>query len=557
MKKATLIMLILIVGIAIGIRLPHLTAKGFCVVDSAIYLMEAKWFLSALKAIPIIFLGKGEETDRGITTILREKIEGLALYHPRPTHSFLIALFSLFTGGVKDYTGNIQAAFFGILTIIMAYLIGSSLYNQRIGLLSAFILSISPFHILYSREGLSEMSAMFFFMLAFYLYHKSTKEQREFFYLAICAFFLGIAFTCNQRWIPALSLIFIYEAFYQLRRKFMIKRWFYLFCFAALPAILWQIPYYFAMLLFKRAGQVMPFPSYFDLLFLHVRAPVEGAAKSFYFNPTFLYSIYFMEGAILCILSVIGLILMIRNLNFQNFTLSLWFLLGFALYTFIEPPILPLRSVFSYFPPIAIFAAVCIEKFFIKKHYLLLCFVICIIAINKIPKAFSLLALRSGFREAFSYIQKELPTKKVFTTSGWCSNFYMGFDDVEILRYTLTREELMEFYRKGYRYAVIDINKYFMKGPTKREPIKGFRWIEEWPCEKSELLRDITKKCRPIYVAFDNRGLYLHHWLELGGGNLSKTLNFFKNIPYHEKFGIRIYDLNDYFSMNKNKRIQE
>jgi hypothetical protein len=298
------------------------------------------------------------------------------------------------------------------------------------------------------------------------------------------------------------------------------------------------------MLLFKRAGELMPFPSYFENLLHHFL--LQGKIiKIFSFNLNFLYYIYFMEGIAICALFVVGFILMIKNLTFQNFTFVLWFLLSFLLFTFIEPGIIPLRSVFICLPPLIFSVALGIEKI-LRKHYALFSLVSFILIIISLYKISPLLKLQSGFKEAIFHIQEYLGARKHLTTAGWASMFYMGFKDVELLKYDLSPKALKDFYKKGYKYLLVDVHKYFMKGPKERDSTQRFRWIKDWPCKKSRLLTDIEKKCRPIYIAFDNRGLYLCHWLE-GGSKVLKTLNFFKDIPYEDKFGIKIYDLSDYF----------
>jgi hypothetical protein len=60
-------------------------------------------------------------------------------------------------------------------------------------------------------------------------------------------------------------------------------------------------------------------------------------------------------------------------------------------------------------------------------------------------------------------------------------------------------------------------------------------------------MKDIEKKCKPVYVAKDNRGIYLRHWFGHCVVSFKDCLNFYQNLPLEEKLGTKIYDLKEYF----------
>lgn len=72
--------------------------------------------------------------------------------------------------GPSDFLARSPAALWGILSIWFVYVTGRRLFNGRTGLLAAFLLAISPFHIQYSQEvgpysaflGLSCLSILWF-----------------------------------------------------------------------------------------------------------------------------------------------------------------------------------------------------------------------------------------------------------------------------------------------------------------------------------------------------------------------------------------------------------
>jgi uncharacterized membrane protein len=75
--------------------------------------------------------------------------------------------------GQSDFLLRMLSAFLGVGTVIAIYFLGKALFDERAGLLGAFVLSISPMHIWYSQElrmyvllVLSSVVAIFFFVKA-------------------------------------------------------------------------------------------------------------------------------------------------------------------------------------------------------------------------------------------------------------------------------------------------------------------------------------------------------------------------------------------------------
>ena len=68
-------------------------------------------------------------------------------------------------GEVTDVAGRYLAAVFGLLTIPITYLIGRSLFNKRVGVLSAVFVALAPLHVIVSRQAMLEAPFAFFFTL--------------------------------------------------------------------------------------------------------------------------------------------------------------------------------------------------------------------------------------------------------------------------------------------------------------------------------------------------------------------------------------------------------
>lgn len=92
--------------------------------------------------------------------------------------------------GVHLLTARLLSVVFGTLSIILVYLLGSLLFSKRAGLIAAFLLAISIFHITWAA-AYQDQTMMFFVLLASYFFIKTYQEKGTISYLS--AVFLGVA----------------------------------------------------------------------------------------------------------------------------------------------------------------------------------------------------------------------------------------------------------------------------------------------------------------------------------------------------------------------------
>ncbi len=96
----------------------------------------------------------------------------------------LIAIFGLNEWGVR-----LAAAFWGILGMLGIFLLARKLFNEKIGLLAAGFLTISPWHIHYSRAGFEVTMLLTFFIFATYFFLKGLEKK---WHLVISAILFGL-----------------------------------------------------------------------------------------------------------------------------------------------------------------------------------------------------------------------------------------------------------------------------------------------------------------------------------------------------------------------------
>ena len=82
-------------------------------------------------------------------------------------------------------TARFLSVVFGSLSIVLVYLIAGMLFNKRAGLVAAFLLAVSIFHITWAASY-QDQTMMFFVLLALLLFHQKISENKTDFYLEFC-----------------------------------------------------------------------------------------------------------------------------------------------------------------------------------------------------------------------------------------------------------------------------------------------------------------------------------------------------------------------------------
>lgn len=91
----------------------------------------------------------------------------LKTYDTNPPLSFLITHFFMKISN-SDFVLRLPAAIFGISSIYVIYTLAKSFFNKNVGLLSAFLLTISVYHINYSQDIKGYAGFLFFSLVSLY-----------------------------------------------------------------------------------------------------------------------------------------------------------------------------------------------------------------------------------------------------------------------------------------------------------------------------------------------------------------------------------------------------
>ena len=125
--------------------------------------------------------------------------------------------------GLNEFSTRFASALFGVLTVLVTYYLVRELFpnnkSPTLGLISAGVLAISPWHILLSRAAFEANVATFFIVLGVYLFFSSLRK-RWFLILSVFSFVISM-YTFNTARIVSplllLGLIFV-------NRDYLIKK---------------------------------------------------------------------------------------------------------------------------------------------------------------------------------------------------------------------------------------------------------------------------------------------------------------------------------------------
>lgn len=154
LKKYALIFLIILSGL--GLRLHKLDTNSF-------------WYDEAESVITAAGAG------RAVSVLSKENYPGIF-------YKIFIHYWSRL--GQGEGILRLSSVIFGVLSIVMVYILAAYLFGRPVALLSALLISFSPFHIYYSQELRMYAFLSFLSALCVYFFIRALKEKRIIFYFS-------------------------------------------------------------------------------------------------------------------------------------------------------------------------------------------------------------------------------------------------------------------------------------------------------------------------------------------------------------------------------------
>jgi len=210
-------------------------------------------------------------------------------------------------------------------------LLARFLFNDFVGLLSAFLVAVSPWHVVYSRVGFGILQLTFFFSLGLYLFLRGLKGDGRL--MVLGGFCFGLTFFSYYlaHVFAPLFLFGIHYLVYNEVKSSGKERLYYLLLFI--------------LILFLLLSLTTPYLGKISLLLVD---NIPNAVSNF---SELLYSVFLLKGNWswppysgvfgvvypVCIpLLVLGLVLLVWNRNFQSTLILYWLFLAFFLNAFIS-----------------------------------------------------------------------------------------------------------------------------------------------------------------------------------------------------------------------------
>lgn len=126
---------------------------------------------------------------------------------------------------------------FGLLSITSIYLVGKLLFNERVGLIAAFLLSISPFHVYYSQELSGYSLIALLTLLTIFFFIRILKHNTFFSWIGFIVSNILCLYTHN-----IFLLILLTENFYFFYNR--IKKLYLKWMISQLIIVLFYLPWF-------------------------------------------------------------------------------------------------------------------------------------------------------------------------------------------------------------------------------------------------------------------------------------------------------------------------
>lgn len=116
--------------------------------------------------------------------------------------------------GLSEWAVRIPSALLGIGTVYLIFSLGRKIFqNSAVGLVSAFLLAISPWHLHFSRGGWESNAATFFIALGVYFFVRAMEESKYLFWSLLAFLFSMYIYQSPRLIVPVflLGLTFMYR----------------------------------------------------------------------------------------------------------------------------------------------------------------------------------------------------------------------------------------------------------------------------------------------------------------------------------------------------------
>lgn len=421
--------------------------------------------------------GRLKEVDLNANS---QQFKGNPLWDCNPLNIFLYYLTAKTIKNV-EYSGLVTNFIFGIFGVVGVFLTGTIMFDQKVGLIASLVLSVSGYHLMYSRSVFAEITCGAFYIWATYFYYLSYSTG-SFFYLALSGLLIGCAFCSNSRqfYLPVFFILFEMIAWIINRPELLLARIIVLSAGMISPLLFIEELF----LVLKSLGY--PYQTFFHQLY-GLSGKSEPLNFRFPFLKMYLATFYYTEGLPVLCLMVVGILSLLFNWSFASVILFFEFLAPLFFWSarsngkgsgeYPRP-----RFMSSSLYAMAIIVAFGITSFSGYLLYLILFLVL----VSGIRNSWRILRTKSGYKKAIDFILSQGDGRH-FSFSRAISQFYVGKDKVKSNALYSSEENFRDLYvKEDVRYLLY---------------VKSIH-VNTFKCQLgiSELLDDILKTLKPVYT---------------------------------------------------------
>lgn len=234
--------------------------------------------------------------------------------------------------GVHSFSARFLSILFGTLTILVVYLLGKQLFNEKIGLTAAFLMAISAYYIRYTLMEMDQ-AMMFFVLLALYYFLKEIEAHKKIPYIS--GILMGIALLIKPITLPfivSFGVCFFIALYKSGNRATFFSKNKIRICYVLLTLFLFATPILsYNYILYHQKGITDVIFSRFLGINQDIYAGLQGYDKSFVLSEVVslgipaLFNAYWSLDPAIFILGLLGLVLLITTTKYRKARILLWF----------------------------------------------------------------------------------------------------------------------------------------------------------------------------------------------------------------------------------------
>lgn len=137
-------------------------------------------------------------------------------FHDHPPLFFLIEHLSMKLLGINLVAVRLPVVLFGVGSVILLFLLAKKMFNERVALFAALILSVNSYHIWVSRIGIQDGMVIFLILLIIWLWMKAIDDKK---YLLWCGVAIGAGILTKYTIIIIFPILFLHALIFKVKAR--------------------------------------------------------------------------------------------------------------------------------------------------------------------------------------------------------------------------------------------------------------------------------------------------------------------------------------------------